>query len=100
MAGRGVDVGLGGPAADGQPDRGQGAILVQAHRGQDGRGRVLAAVAGGAGGGGDAGGGGEQLVAAQPGDADVERGGEPPAWRAVELDLAGQRRGQPSSVLA
>jgi hypothetical protein len=29
MAGRGVDVGLGGPAADGQPDRGQGSAFVQ-----------------------------------------------------------------------
>jgi len=55
---------------------------------------VLAAVASGPGGGGDAGRGGEQVVAAQPGDADVQRAGQPPVRRAVQLDPPGQRRGQ------
>jgi hypothetical protein len=38
---------------------------------------------------------GRSVPAAQARDADVERGGQPSAGRAVQLDLAGQRRGQP-----
>jgi hypothetical protein len=35
QAGGSVDVSSGGPAADGQPDRGEGAVRVQAYGGED-----------------------------------------------------------------
>jgi hypothetical protein len=38
--------------------------------------------------------GGKQFVAANPGDADVQRAGQPPLRRPVQLDSARQRRGQ------
>ena len=82
----GVDVLLGGAAAEGEADGAERGLGVEAHGGEDGAGAFVALVAGGAGGGGDLGGAREDGGCAGVGEAHVDGVGQALRGVAVERE--------------
>ena len=84
-----VNIVTGGPSAEGEPDRREGAVIVVTHGAQHRGWFGGAGVAGRTGGGGHVRYGLEQLVSAQASDGNVQRVRKPPLGVAVELDSGG-----------